>query len=163
MDGEVTELMLERGTFYVPTALAGTTVAEIAAKESYMPPAIRDKALEVGPQIVGTLARAHKAGIRIAFGTDTAVSPHGENAREFALMVKAGMTPMEAITAATVTAAEHIGQASALGTIEPGRVADIIATGSSPLDDVRALEAVSFVMRDGKVFKNWRRPGASKR
>ncbi|MBV8779221.1 MAG: amidohydrolase family protein [Alphaproteobacteria bacterium] len=163
MDGEVTELMLERGTFYVPTALAGTTVAEIAAKESYMPPAIRDKALEVGPQIVGTLARAHKAGIRIAFGTDTAVSPHGENAREFALMVKAGMTPMEAITAATVTAAEHIGQASALGTIEPGRVADIIATGSSPLDDVRALEAVSFVMRDGKVFKNRRGADASKR
>jgi imidazolonepropionase-like amidohydrolase len=156
MDDEVTELMLRRGTFYVPTALAGTTVAEIAEKESYMPPAIRQKALEVGPQIVGTLSRAHKNGIRIAFGTDTAVSPHGENAREFALMVKAGMTPMQAITAATVTAAEHIGQSANLGTIETGKAADIIAVASSPLENVRELENVRFVMRDGKVFKNAR-------
>jgi imidazolonepropionase-like amidohydrolase len=142
MDDEVTELMLSRGAYYVPTALAGTTVAEIAAKESYMPPAIRAKALEVGPQIVGTLARAHKNGIRIAFGTDTAVSPHGENAREFALMVKAGMTPMQAITAATVTAAEHIGQPKNIGSLEIGKAADIMR----------------FVMRDGVVFKNARAP-----
>jgi len=74
-----------------------------------MPPAIREKALAVGPQIVETLRRGHDAGLKIAFGTDTAVSPHGENAREFALMVQAGMTSMEAIVAATVTAAEHIG------------------------------------------------------
>jgi imidazolonepropionase-like amidohydrolase len=154
MDDEVTELMLSRGAYYVPTALAGTTVAEIAAKESYMPAAIRAKALEVGPQIVGTLARAHKNGIRIAFGTDTAVSPHGENAREFALMVKAGMTPMEAITAATVTAAEHIGQSKAIGSIEIGKAADIVAVASSPLDDIHELERMRFVMRDGIVFKN---------
>jgi imidazolonepropionase-like amidohydrolase len=154
MDDEVTELMLRKGTFYVPTALAGTTVAEIAAKETYMPPNIRQKALEVGPQIVGTLSRAHKNGIRIAFGTDTAVSPHGENAREFALMVKAGMTPLQAITAATVTAAEHIGQSANLGSLEVGKVADLIAVASSPLENVRELENVRFVMRDGKVFKN---------
>ncbi len=155
MDDEVTELMLKRGAFYVPTALAGTTVAEIAAKEgNYMPPNIRAKALEVGPQIVGTLKRAHKNGIRIAFGTDTAVSPHGENAREFALMVKAGMTPMQAIEAATVTAAEHIGQTANLGSLEVGKAADVIAVASSPLENVRALENVAFVMRDGTVFKH---------
>jgi len=153
MDGEVTELMLSRGAYYVPTALAGTTVAEIAQKESYMPPAIRQKALEVGPHIVATLERAHKAGIRIAFGTDTAVSPHGQNAREFALMVKAGMSPMQAITAATVTAAEHIGQSNSLGSLEPGKFADVIAVTSSPLTNIRELEHIAFVMKEGKVFK----------
>jgi imidazolonepropionase-like amidohydrolase len=119
-----------------------------------MPPAIREKALAVGPHIVATLERAHKAGIRIAFGTDTAVSPHGENAREFALMVKAGMTPMQAIAAATVTAAEHIGQSQNIGTVEAGKAADIVATKRSPLSDIRELERVVFVMRDGKVFRN---------
>jgi len=153
MDGEVTELMLKRGTFYVPTALAGTTVAEIAQKETYMPPAIREKALAVGPHIVATLGRAHKAGIRIAFGTDTAVSPHGQNAREFALMVKAGMTPMQAVTAATVTAAEHIGHSRELGSLEVGKFADLIAVAENPLDDIRALERVVFVMKEGKAFK----------
>jgi imidazolonepropionase-like amidohydrolase len=153
MDAAVTELMLRRRTFYVPTALAGTTVAEIASKESYMPAAIREKALAVGPHIIATLERAHKAGIRVAFGTDTAVSPHGENAREFALMVKAGMTPMQAIEAATVTAAEHIGHSKILGSIEKGKAADIIATARSPLDRIEELERVCFVMRDGNVFK----------
>jgi imidazolonepropionase-like amidohydrolase len=153
MDGEVSELMLRRGVFYVPTALAGTTVAEIARKETYMPPAIREKALAVGPHIVATLERAHKAGIRIAFGTDTAVSPHGENAREFALMVKAGMTPAQAIVAATVTAAEHIGHSKDLGSLEVGKFADIIAVGGNPLADIRVLEHVAFAMKDGKVFK----------
>jgi len=153
MDGEVIELMLRRGIFYVPTTLAGTTVAEIARKETYMPPAIRNKALEVGPNILGTLARAHKAGIRIAFGTDTAVSPHGENAREFALMTKAGMSAMDAIVAATLTAAEHIGHAKDMGSIEQGKCADVIATRASPLSDITELERVAFVMKDGKVFK----------
>jgi imidazolonepropionase-like amidohydrolase len=90
----------------------------------------------------------------IAFGTDTAVSPHGENAREFALMVEAGMSPMEAIVAATRTASEHIGHARNLGSIEPGRAADIIATSSSPLDDIHELQRVRFVMRDGTVYKH---------
>jgi imidazolonepropionase-like amidohydrolase len=153
MDDEVMETMLARGVFYVPTALAGTTVAEYARTQDFMPPAIRQKALEVGPHIVDTLRKSHAAGIRIAFGTDTAVSPHGQNAREFSLMVQAGLTPMQAIAAATVTAAEHIGQAALLGTIEPGKAADVIAVASSPLDDVTALLDVAFVMRDGKVFK----------
>jgi imidazolonepropionase-like amidohydrolase len=153
MDEEIMDSMLKQGVFYVPTALAGTTVAEYARTQDFMPKAIRDKALAVGPNILATLTKSHAAGIRIAFGTDTAVSPHGQNAKEFALMVKAGMTPMEAIAAATVTAAEHIGQSAHLGAIEPGKAADIIATARSPLDDIDALLNICFVMRDGQVFK----------
>src|SRR5947209_10897047 len=158
MDEEVMETMLRRGTFYVPTTLAGVTVAEYATTHDFMPPAIREKALTVGTQIVDTLRRGHDAGLRIAFGTDTAVSPHGENAREFELMVQAGMTPMACIVAATVTAAEHIGHNKTLGSIETGKAADVIATASSPLDAIAELKAVKFVMRDGVVYRNgWAR------
>ena len=154
MDEEVIDTMKRRGVFYVPTTLAGVTVAEYATKHDFMPPAIREKALTVGPKILDTLRHGHAAGLRIAFGTDTAVSPHGENAREFALMVEAGMSPMEAIVAATRTAAEHIGHARNLGSIEPGKAADIIATSASPLDDIHELQRVRFVMRDGDVYKH---------
>jgi imidazolonepropionase-like amidohydrolase len=154
MDEEVIETMRRRGTFYVPTTLAGITVADYARTQDFMPPAIREKALTVGPQILETLRQGHDAGLRIAFGTDTAVSPHGENAREFALMVEAGMTPMGAIVAATLTAAEHIGQLPHLGSLEPGKAADLIATAGSPLDDVGELRRIQFVMRDGIVFKD---------
>jgi imidazolonepropionase-like amidohydrolase len=153
MDEEVMSAMLKQGVFYVPTALAGTTVAEYARTQDFLPKAIREKALAVGPNILDTLKRSHAAGIKIAFGTDTAVSPHGQNAKEFALMVKAGMTPMQAIAAATVVAAEHIGQSANLGAIEPGKAADIIATTASPLDDINALMTIAFVMRDGQVAK----------
>ncbi|HEY3637251.1 MAG TPA: amidohydrolase family protein [Rhizomicrobium sp.] len=156
MDEEVMETMKRRGVFYVPTTLAGFTVAEYATKQDFMPPAIREKALAVGPHILETLRRGYAEGLRIAFGTDTAVSPHGENAREFELMVKAGMSPMACIVAATLTAAEHIGHLPNLGSIEPGKAADIIATSASPLDDVRELQKIRFVMRDGKVFKHAR-------
>jgi imidazolonepropionase-like amidohydrolase len=153
MDEEVMETMKRRGVFYVPTMLAGATVAEYATKHDFLPPAVRDKALAVGPQIRETMRHGHAAGLRIAFGTDTAVSPHGENAREFALMVEAGMSPMEAIVAATRTASEHIGHARDLGSIEPGKAADIIATSASPLDDILELQKIRFVMRGGTVFK----------
>ncbi|HXL98842.1 MAG TPA: amidohydrolase family protein [Rhizomicrobium sp.] len=156
MDEEVISLMLARGVFYVPTAIAGITVAEYATTQDFLPPAIRDKALAVGPLIMDTLRNGHVHGLKIAFGTDSAVSPHGLNAREFQLMVKAGMTPMQAITAATVTAADHIGQAANLGTLAPGKAADLIATAASPLDDIAELMKVRFVMRDGKVYKNSR-------
>ncbi len=149
MDEEVMDTMRRRGTFYVPTTLAGVTVAEYATNQDFMPPAIREKALAVGPQIIETLRRGHDAGLRIAFGTDTAVSPHGENAREFELMVQAGMSPMECVVAATLTAAMHIGQERHLGSIEPGKAADIVATARSPLDDVGELRKIRFVMRDG--------------
>jgi imidazolonepropionase-like amidohydrolase len=162
MDEEVMETMLRRGTFYVPTTLAGITVAEYATTQDFMPAAIKEKALTVGTQILDTLRRGHAAGLRVAFGTDTAVSPHGENAREFELMVHAGMTPMHCIVAATLTAAEHIGHSKNLGAIETGKAADVIATASSPLDDVAELKNVKFVMRDGIVYKDaWK--GAQKR
>lgn len=157
MDEEATAMMLDRGTVYVPTVLAGTTVAEQAKSADFMTPAIRKKALEVGPRILDTLRHAHAAGLNIAFGTDTGVSPHGENAREFALMVKAGLTPMEAIRAATVSAAAHIGQVENLGSIEAGKAADIVATAKDPLADVEALTKMAFVMKDGQVFKAPRR------
>ena len=156
LDDEGLELMLARGAVHVPTTLAGATVAEQAKHADFMPPAIRKKALEVGPQIVQTLAKSYKAGVKIAFGTDTGVSPHGQNAREFALMVKAGMSPMAAIAAATVHAAEHIGQASVLGSIEPGKFADIVAVARDPLSDVDALLDVGFVMKAGIVHKQSR-------
>src|SRR5437764_7466975 len=139
MDDEVMETMLARGVFYVPTALAGTTVAEYARTQDFMPPAIREKALTVGTQIVDTLRRGHAAGLRVAFGTDTAVSPHGQNGREFELMAQAGMTPMECIVAATFTAAEHIGHSRDLGSIETGKAADMVATAASPLDTIAEL------------------------
>jgi imidazolonepropionase-like amidohydrolase len=157
MDEEVMETMLRRGTFYVPTTLAGVTVAEYATEQDFMPPAIREKALTVGTQIVDTLRRGHAAGLRVAFGTDTAVSPHGQNAREFELMVQAGMTPMECIVAATLTAAEHIGHSKTIGSIEAGKAADVIATAASPLDDISELKKIRFVMRDGIVFKDLRK------
>jgi imidazolonepropionase-like amidohydrolase len=156
MDDEVIETMKRRGVFYVPTTLAGVTVAEYATTQDFMPPAIREKALEVGPKIIDTLRHGHAAGLRVAFGTDTAVSPHGQNAREFALMAQAGMGPMECIVAATRTASEHIGHARNLGSIEPGKAADIIATAASPLGNIRELENVGFVMRDGHVYKHAR-------
>ena len=152
MDDEAIELMLTRKVVHVPTTLAGATVAA-QARDGFLPEAIRKKALEVGPQILQTLSRSHKAGIRIAFGTDSGVSRHGENANEFALMVEAGMTPMEAIAAATDAAAAHIGCADQLGTIEPGKFADIIAVARDPLKDIRALCEVSWVMKSGVVYK----------
>lgn len=152
MDDEAIELMLARKVVHVPTTLAGATVAA-QAKQGFLPDAIRKKALEVGPQILNTLNRSHKAGIRIAFGTDSGVSRHGDNAQEFALMVEAGMSPMEAIAAATRHAAEHIGFTDQIGSIEPGKFADIIAVARDPLKDIRALCDVGFVMKAGVVHK----------
>lgn len=154
MDEEAMEMMLRTDTVYVPTSLAGATVAEQALKGDPMPQAVRKKALEVGPQILKTLSRAYQAGIRIAFGTDSGVSPHGQNAREFSLMVQAGLTPMEAIRAATVDAARHIGRPDLVGSIEPGKAADLIALEADPLTGIDALRNIPFVMKGGSVFKN---------
>jgi len=153
MDDEAIALFKTRGAYYVPTVLAGMTVAEYAKTSDFMSPAVKAKSLAVGPQILETLRRAHKAGVKIAFGTDTGVSRHGDNAREFVLMVEAGMTPMETIRAATVAAADHLGVATDIGTIEPGKIADIVAVAENPLDNVSALTRMRFVMKDGAVFK----------
>jgi imidazolonepropionase-like amidohydrolase len=153
-DAESAELFKKNGAYLVPTLLAGDFVAREAAKpNSFLSPAQRDKALQAGPQMQGMLRRMHAAGVKIAFGTDTGVSAHGDNAQEFALMVGAGMTPLQTIQAATVNAADHFGLTAEIGSIAPGKVADIIAVGGDPLSNVRELESVDFVMARGKVHK----------
>jgi len=153
-DEETFRLFREKGAYLVPTILAGVTVAEMATENTFMPPPIREKALAVGPQMIEMVRSAHAAGVRIAFGTDSGVSRHGDNAREFALMVEAGMSEMEAIEAATVTASEVLGISGEAGTLAPGMRADLIATSGSPLDDIDQLMDVRFVMKGGEVYKD---------
>lgn len=154
LDRESIRLFRENGAYLVPTLLAGATVADIARNADWMTPEIRQKSLDVGPLMVDMARRAHEGGVMIAFGTDSGVSRHGENAREFALLVEAGLSPMEAIISATVTAAEHLEMGDQIGAIEPGRFADIIAVSGNPLDDVTELEDVDFVMQGGEVNLN---------
>jgi imidazolonepropionase-like amidohydrolase len=113
---------------------------------------VRPKAAAIGPQIQDTFGRALRAGVKIAFGTDSGVSPHGENAREFGYMVEAGMAPMDAIRSATSVAAQCLGIEERLGSIEAGKLADLIAVEGDPLEDIRRLEAVHFVMKEGVVY-----------
>ncbi|MBI1391176.1 MAG: amidohydrolase family protein [Alphaproteobacteria bacterium] len=148
------DLMKEKGAYLVPTILAGVTVAEIANDpESFFPAPIRAKAKQVGPQIIDTVRKAHAAGVPIAFGTDTGVSKHGDNAREFELLVEAGLTPMEAIAAATVKIADNMGRSAMLGTVEPGKVGDLVAVNGDPLNSISELRDIDFVMKDGVAYK----------
>jgi imidazolonepropionase-like amidohydrolase len=154
MTEEVMDLMKERGTYYVPTISAGRFVAEKSQENDYFPEIVRPKAGAVGPQIQATFAKAYKAGVTIAFGTDCGVSPHGTNALEFVYMVEAGMPAMEAIRSATLTTAELLGVQQELGTIEAGKLADIVAVSGNPIEDVSRLQQVTFVMKDGRVYRN---------
>lgn len=153
MTDEVIELMKQHGTYYVPTISAGKWVAAKAAEDGYFPDVVRPKAATIGPQIADTFARAHRAGVKIAFGTDSGVSPHGENAREFVYMVENGMSPMAAIQSATVEAAKLLRVQDRLGSVEPGKVADIVAVRGDPLKDIAVMLDVAFVMKDGRVYK----------
>ncbi len=152
MDEETIQLMKQKGTWYVPTITAGRFVADKAGIDGYFPEVVRPKAAAVGPQIQDTFAKAWKAGVRIAFGTDMGVGPHGENAQEFAYMVEAGMPELEAIRSATLNAAELLQQSEHLGSISVGKYADIIAVAGNPLQDINVLRKVEFVMKDGKVI-----------
>jgi imidazolonepropionase-like amidohydrolase len=154
-DAETFRLFKRSDAFLVPTVLAGETVTEWAADpNTFLTPPQKAKAATVGPQIKDMLGRAHKAGVRIAFGTDSGVSRHGENAREFGLMVEAGMTPEEAIRSATVTGSQNVSMEDEIGTIEEGKLADIIAVDGDPFEDITVLEnGVVFVMKDGEVAK----------
>lgn len=153
LDAESIALFRENGATLVPTVLAGATVTGWT-NEPWLPPASRAKAAEVGPLMLEMLRRAHEGGVNVAFGTDTGVSRHGDNAQEFALMVEAGFTPEEAIRSATVVAAEHVEMSDEVGTLETGKYADLIAVTADPLKDIRALEAVAFVMKGGEVYKS---------
>ncbi len=153
MDDEAIELFKKKGAWYVPTISAGKFVADKAKINDYYSPLVQPKAAAIGPRIQSTFARAYKAGVKIAFGTDAGVFPHGDNAKEFAYMVEAGMSPLAAIRSATLSAAELLNQSQRLGSIEPGFAADLIAVKGDPLKDVKVLEQVQFVMKDGKVAK----------
>lgn len=153
MEDDVIELMIEHETWYVPTISAGRFVAEKAAIEGYFPPVVAAKAAAIGPLIEQTFARAHAAGVKIAFGTDCGVCPHGSNAGEFALMVEAGMNPADALRSATISAAELLGRSEDLGRIETGYAADLVAVSGNPLESVEVLEQVRFVMRDGQIMR----------
>ena len=152
MTDEVMELMKERGTYHVPTIMAGRFVAEKAEIDGYFSELIRPKAAAIGPLIAGTFARSWRAGVPIAFGTDSGVSPHGDNWREFVYMVEAGMPPMDAFRSATVAAADLLGS-DELGRIEPGMLADIVAVPGDPLEDIALVGNVHFVMKDGVIHK----------
>ena len=154
LDAESIRLFKRNNAYLVPTILAGVTVAEWAADpESHLLPPQRAKAAEVGPRMLAMARRAHEGGVKIAFGTDTGVSKHGENAREFALLVEAGMTPMQAIRAATVNGADNLGKSDVLGSIEPGKYGDLVAVSGDPLADITELEDIDFVMKEGVAYK----------
>ena len=153
MDEQDMKLMKEHGTWYVPTIIAGDYVAQKAAVPGYYPPQVAAKAAAIGPLILETAGRAYRAGVKIAFGTDAGVYPHGENAHEFELMVKAGMPPLYAIQSATTHAAELLKHDKDLGSLSPGKFADLVAVSGNPLDNISLLKQVSFVMKEGVVYK----------
>ncbi|MFC2951532.1 amidohydrolase family protein [Marinicaulis aureus] len=154
LDAESIRLFKRNNAYLVPTILAGVTVAEWAADpSSFLLPPQREKAAEVGPKMIDMARRAHEGGVKIAFGTDTGVSKHGDNAREFALLVQAGLTPMEAIRAATVSGADNLGKSDMLGSIAPGKYGDLVAVEGDPLSDITELEDIDFVMKEGVAYK----------
>jgi imidazolonepropionase-like amidohydrolase len=153
-DEETYKVMKAHGTYLVPTLIAGASVVEYANKHPEMlNPSSAAKALAVGPVMSRNVYNAYRAGVKIAFGTDAGVFPHGENAKEFRLMVDAGIPAMDSILAATSGAADLIGDQADIGSIQPGRYADIIATRGDPLADIDQLQHVDFVMKGGKVVK----------
>ena len=154
LDDQSIRLFKQHDAWLVPTLLAGDFVARIASgPDNFFTPAQTAKALEAGPRMLDMARRAHEGGVRIAFGTDSGVSAHGDNAQEFALLVRAGLTPLEAIQAATVGAAEHLRIANEAGKIAVGMPADIVAVSGDPLTDVTELERMKFVMKSGVVYR----------
>ncbi|MGH8278944.1 MAG: amidohydrolase family protein [Gammaproteobacteria bacterium] len=157
MDDECMRLMRERGTCFVPTIIAGEFVMQ-KAKEGWYPPQVARKALEIGPTMLATTARAYKAGLKIAFGTDAGVYPHGDNAQEFVYMVQAGITPMDALRAATLGGAELLRHSAEFGSLTPGKFADLVAVHGNPLEDIACMRKVDFVMKAGVVCKSGGEP-----
>ena len=153
MSDETIALMKTHGTYYVPTISAGRFVAEKSKLDGYFPGIVRPKAAAIGPLIQATFQRAYAAGVKIAFGTDQGVAPHGDNAKEFIYMVEAGMPAMKAIQSATLEAAKLVDAEKDLGTVESGKFADLVAVPGDPLADISLMTKVSFVMKAGKVYK----------
>jgi imidazolonepropionase-like amidohydrolase len=154
MDESVFPLMKEYGTYLVPTIIAGRSSADSAKIPGYYPAMVTKKALEIGPRVQATFAKAYKAGVKIAFGTDAGVFSHGKNWLEFVYMTEAGMPILEAIQSATWNAADLMGTQNILGSIEANKLADIIAVNGDPTKDVKVMGQVNFVMKDGVVYKS---------
>ena len=154
MDDETIRLMKKHGAYYVPTIMAGKWVEEKAKVPGFFPALVRPKAASIGPIIQDTFAKAYKEGVQIAFGTDSGVSAHGDNAQEFFFMVEAGMPAMAAIQSATMVTAEVLEVTDKLGSIEQGKLADIIAVKGDPIADISLLQNVAFVMKDGKIYSS---------
>jgi imidazolonepropionase-like amidohydrolase len=152
MSEETMDLMIEHDVYYVPTITAGKEVSDKAKIKGFYPKIIVPKALEIGPKIQTTFGKAYKKGVRIAFGTDAGVFPHGLNAKEFGYMVEVGMPKMKAIQSATIVNAEVL-KIDEIGEIAVGKFADIIAVDNDPTKDIKTLEDVIFVMKNGIVYK----------
>ena len=148
------KLMKEYGTYYVPTITAGKEVAANAKIPGYYDELVVPKALAIGPKIQSTTERAYNAGVNIAFGSDAGVFPHGNNAKEFRFMNEAGIPVIECLQAATIVNSKILSMDSKIGQIKNGFFADIIATKSNPENDIRTLENVIFVMKNGEIYKN---------
>jgi imidazolonepropionase-like amidohydrolase len=152
LDASSIVLFKTHKAYLEPTLMAGDTVTQWAA-EGKLPPATAAKASAVGPQMLSAAHRAYQGGVKMSFGTDTGVSEHGRNAEEFGLLVKAGVTPIDAIRMATIWGADRVGMAGSLGSLKPGMIADVIAVKGDPLADVGVLKAVQFVMKEGVVYR----------
>ena len=153
MDDEAMDLMIQNGTYLVPTISAGEYVAEMSLIDGFFPEIVRPKARAVGPQIGGTFGKAYKRGVKIAFGTDVGVQAHGTNWKEFVYMVQYGMPMMKAIQSATMETAKLLRIEEELGSLEIGKIADIIAVSGNPLDNPADMKNVVFVMKEGKIYK----------
>jgi imidazolonepropionase-like amidohydrolase len=154
MTDEVMDLMKQKGTYHVPTIIAGRSAAEYAKIPGYYHPLVVPKALEIGSKILENFSKAYKKGVKIAFGTDAGVFPHGENAREFGYMVEGGMPPIEALLCAMQTNANILGMGDKIGSIEAGKFADVVAVDGDPTKDIKIMTSVKFVMKDGVIYKN---------
>ncbi len=146
--------MKQKGTYHIATITAGESISALAKIPGYYHPLVAPKALQIGPQVKAAFALAYKRDVKMAFGTDAGVFPHGENAREFGYMVEAGMPAMETIHTATMTNATVLGMADKIGSIEAGKLADLVAVNEDPTKNIKTMEKVTFVMKDGVVYKN---------
>jgi len=151
LDDEIIKLMKKHGTYLVPTLIAGEWVTEKSKIKGFFPDVVAKKAATIGPIIAKSFEKAHKSGVNIAFGTDSGVSDHGDNGQEFALMLKAGMTAINAIQAATINAATLLGQLDKLGSVEKGKYADLVAVSENPLENIRTLEQINVVIKAGVI------------
>jgi imidazolonepropionase-like amidohydrolase len=154
MTEEVMDLMKSKGTYHVPTIIAGRSAAEYAKIPGYYHPLVAPKAIEIGSKIQENFAKAYKRGVKMAFGTDAGVFPHGENAREFGYMVEGGMPAIDALLCAMQVNADILGMGDKLGSIEAGKLADIVAVNEDPTKNIKTMERVTFVMKDGVIYKS---------